>query len=123
MYRIDDMPVEQQMAVLWLHKEAFDNAPCAACKGKCCDSCALAHGYLRGADFQEAKAKYGFDEKKGFLTDKGCSLPIDKRSTTCIGFSCWLPPKDAGDWTPEAKAAQVDLYTAIYEHAVPDGIR
>lgn len=95
-----------QQQVLWLHHQAFgaDDVPCKPCGGACCVGCASTDGYLMYRLSVEErdvlKERYGFDPNKpsedgtrwedgrGFLTDKGCSLPITERSATCLMFMC-----------------------------------
>jgi hypothetical protein len=68
------------------------------CSFNCCSKCARNYGYFRGYDLLRIAFLYKkggintiglfYNEKKGFLTDSGCSLPRHLRSRTCTEFVC-----------------------------------
>lgn len=74
-------------------RAAFENAPCEACGGVCCETCAAHGGYL--SDVVEdpsvidgLKAKHGWDDITGFRGAAGCRLPLADRAPTCVVYFC-----------------------------------
>lgn len=100
--QLKELPFPVQQQIRWLHVKAFgdsEDTPCKPCGGGCCKGCAGSHGYQSDANFERLKKLYHFDSfpkgwnygdpvPKGFLTDKGCALPMEERSRTCISFQC-----------------------------------
>ena len=78
---------------------------CTPCKGKCCHNCASAHGYLENTEFKGAKKSFKWDDKTGFLTQKGCSIPVKQRSTVCLKYFCGFPQVN-----PEIKRLRDQAY-------------
>jgi hypothetical protein len=55
----------------------------------CCHSCEKTFGYLRRIEENKLE-KYLklYNKKTGFWTKKGCKLPDELRSTTCLAYNC-----------------------------------
>jgi len=83
-----------------LSAELFDDINCKVCgecdrntHGKtrgCCEYCVEHNGYFRNNEIKnikDLKKEYNFDNKLGFW-DKGCKLPREKRSLTCLYYCC-----------------------------------
>jgi hypothetical protein len=89
---VKDLKPAARQHILWLHQVAFDlpkeEHPCIPCGGNCCRHCAASEGYLPHKHFERVKTEYSFDNRRGFLTDTGCALPVEERSITCLGFIC-----------------------------------
>lgn len=84
---------DQANTLLKMHHDAFSQSACKSCPGLCCSDCAKSDGYLyvdnRSYEEEQAlKKRYGWDNKLGFKTESGCSLPLHLRSTTCVSFYC-----------------------------------
>ena len=97
--------------IIIYHKAAVVTAPiCAKCKG-CCNHCAAFEGYFGfmgepnpKKKFELAKTKAIFNELSGFLTNKGCGLPLEYRSIGCITYYCEKIPE-----------GQMKMYNKIWE--------
>ena len=62
---------------------------CVSCDCCCCKYCKENKGFFHDLGiFKERKKKFAFDKEKGFLTEKGCSIPRGLRSSTCLRFVC-----------------------------------
>lgn len=102
---------------------------CDACEvGCCCDYCAVEEGFFAviggghrvvPTGLEKLKAEYKWDEDKGFLTDKGCSLPPEKRSRTCLGYVC---PEILMHHPRLRKEMDEIYYTWKEEHEKLDGV-
>lgn len=131
--QLKSLSPERQQRVIKLHSEAFARGKevCGPCKGSCCKDCASASGYLRDwripdkeqdAKIKALKKKHGFDNKRGFLSDTGCKLPLEERSEICLGFICWdggfrtVRPNQQSIWKDEERAAAHSIKSVFYEH-------
>lgn len=125
--QLRNLKPESQQRVLFLHHAAFAHSACETCAGSCCRNCAGNFGYLEDGDFDEAKKKYGFDEKKGFQRETGCALPLMERSGICLGFICYDPPHVSiapnskkedrfGIWHRGAKACADEIHHEFYNN-------
>ena len=55
----------------------------------CCGGCYHRCGYLENIFYKDLeKIAALFKEKTGFWSEKGCTLPREMRSTTCLGMHC-----------------------------------
>ena len=56
----------------------------------CCNKCAESRGYLRVMTLRQLPvyAEHWNDVTGFWLKDKGCMLPRDLRSGTCLGYAC-----------------------------------
>lgn len=77
---------------LTLLTETYMGPVCQSCNGRCCNLCAESKGYLENThtrgQINYLKKKYGWDKKRGFLTDTGCRLPRSERSWVCKSYIC-----------------------------------
>jgi hypothetical protein len=63
---------------------------------RCCRGCEFSVGFFRSFPISLTHLrKYAklFDEKLGFWTPKGCSLPREHRSITCVTYYCYSKAK------------------------------
>jgi len=66
---------------------------CKNCSRCCCRDCKTEFGYFSSFDYFIYKLrKLELPNKKDYLGKKGCSLGIDRRSFTCLFYSCGLYP-------------------------------
>lgn len=122
-YTLSRLKAEPKRKAIRLYQKAFTDhpAPCPTCKQSCCKSCELTRGYLDVSDktFELYKSMYGWvdtghralvyshgfkallvKKREGaidhgfFKAGKGCALPLEKRSLTCIGYICEEFPKE-----------------------------
>lgn len=75
----------------------------------------MSHGYLSEKSFGEAKEKYGFDGKKGFLGEHGCMIPIRERSEVCVQYQCYMPPAPLLPWDKDQQTSADELRKLIYK--------
>ena len=61
---------------------------CPGCAISCCEPCVRENGYYKDGEIDNFKNKYGFNEKTGFLKQRGCAIPRLYRSTRCLYHIC-----------------------------------
>jgi len=83
---------------------------CKKLPAACCGPCRDHVGYLPciPEEFVQFYAER-FDEKRGFWTDRGCSLPQEYRSPMCTGYYC----KAIG---PNIRLNDAVLLTLLYDY-------
>ena len=75
-----------------LFKSELSNK-CKNCSRCCCRDCKTEFGYFSSFDYFIYKLrKLELPKKKDYLGKKGCSLGIDRRSYTCLFYSCGSYP-------------------------------
>jgi len=66
---------------------------CDTCTTRCCNDCYVHNGWFITEEITEEnllklKEEYNFSVEKGFLGEKGCVLPRNKRSVVCLSYIC-----------------------------------
>ncbi len=62
---------------------------CKECKNCCCNDCGESGGYFSSFDlFMYKLRKLEYPEFKGFLGERGCTIKPDRRSSTCLFYTC-----------------------------------
>lgn len=71
---------------------SFVNGECASVRNgkgwQCCARCAMEGGYLKFFSKKEKHYLKLFDRQRGFLSDEGCTLPVELRSLICVCYCC-----------------------------------